>query len=49
MSGQIMEGLKWPELENYKRFLSRMPLESGFRKIDLAQTIPDRKWIKTVK
>ena len=48
MSGQIMEGLKWPELENYKRFFSRMTLESGFQKIDLAQTVSDRKWIKTV-
>ena len=47
MSGQIMEGLKWPELENYKRFFSRMTLESGFQKIDLAQTVSDRKWIKT--
>lgn len=44
-----MEGLKWPELENYKRFLSRMTLESGFWKADLAQTVPDRNCMKTVK
>ena len=31
-----MEGLECPELENYKRFLSRMTSESGFQKIDLA-------------
>lgn len=47
--GQIMEGLEHPELENNKRFLSRMTSELGFQKSDLAVDYTlNQKGIKTL-